>query len=212
MSWQTGNRRKSVGLIGGVVAAGLLGGYGILNQNQSAPVLRLSGEGVPTARTIMVDLRGAVARPAVYKLPEGSRLQDLLKAAGGCTREADQSQLNLADPLVDGCRVTIPDLTGSNSEPIIQMPHLAQKTVSRSKTSGVRRESGPKQAPAPGSININMASAAELEELPGIGPAMAQRIITARGQLGGFRTIEQLLDVKGIGEKTLAKLRPYIRL
>lgn len=144
-----------------------------------------------TPAALQVHVTGAVARPGVYALPPGSRVQDALQAAGGPTEDADLERLNLARRLQDGEQVRVP----RRSTP--QPPALAGTAT-------------PAASPEALKININTATAQELEALPGIGPTLAQRIVAYREANGPFTSIEQLLEVKGIGPVLLEKIRPYI--
>ncbi|NOZ92582.1 MAG: ComEA family DNA-binding protein [Dictyoglomi bacterium] len=137
-------------------------------------------------RQIAVYVVGEVINPGVYTLPTGSRLQQAVEAAGGFTASADMIAVNLAMKLVDGMKIYIP-------------PRRYEGVV---KTSGSED----------GLINVNMSSASELEKVPGIGPVLASRIVEYREQYGPFTTYEDLLKVQGIGEKTLAKIKPYIQV
>jgi competence protein ComEA len=135
---------------------------------------------------IAVYVVGEVMHPGVYTLPEGSRLQQAVEAAGGFTASADMIAVNLAMKLVDGMKVYVP-------------PRVYRDAM---KTTGEDNAL----------INVNMASSSELEKIPGIGPVLAKRIIEYREQNGPFTTYEDLLKVQGIGEKTLAKIKPYIQV
>ena len=122
---------------------------------------------------ITVHAVGAVRQPGVYRLPAGSRVHDLLELAGGPTGEADLEAINLARPLIDGEQVQFYRFGESGA---------------------------PLSGSAPGKININRATAAELETLPGIGPAKARSIVEHREKNGYFKDITEIMDVSGIGE------------
>ncbi len=136
---------------------------------------------------------GEVERPGLITLPEGARVDDAITAAGGLTSEADPGDLNLAQPLRDGQQIVV----GSAAKPGGEVRGPDQATAA----SAVSGSAG-------ATINLNTASSAELEELPGVGPATAQKIISWREQNGGFATVEQLMDVPGIGPKTFAEIAP----
>ena len=140
------------------------------------------------AREAVVYVSGAVAREGVYTLREGDRVADAVEAAGGFAPDADRDNLNLAARLSDEQHVRVPRLGES-------IAGAAPATASAS---------------PPGLVNINTASQAQLEGLPGIGPRLAQAIIEYRRASGGFSRVEDLLKVPRIGEETLARLRPYI--
>lgn len=142
----------------------------------------------PSASGLYVHVVGAVSSPGLYRVPAGSRLADAVAAAGGPLPDADVSSVNLARALIDGEQIVIP-VTGSGQA-----------------------------SPAAGAdgidelVSLNSATAGELETLPGVGPALAARIIAYRQESGGFRTIDDLLGVSGIGERTLESLRPLVTL
>ncbi len=152
----------------------------------SEPTLRPT----PTVGLIVVHVTGAVRRPDVYPLPENSRLKDALAAAGGARSDADVEALNLALPLHDGQQVRIP--AQGEAAPLLPA------------------EASAPPAAAAALINVNTATPAELESLPGIGPALAQRIIQDRQANGPYETVDQLTRVRGIGPATLEKLRPLV--
>lgn len=137
--------------------------------------------------TVLVHVSGEVGRPGVYELPVDSRIGDAVDAAGGALPSADLDRLNLAAPLNDGARVQVPR-PGQDPVPI---------------------ESGPED-PAAGPVNLNDADAAQLETLPGIGPALAEALMDHREEHGPFRTPEELLDVPGIGPAKLDALRDLV--
>ncbi|WOP17763.1 helix-hairpin-helix domain-containing protein [Raineyella sp. LH-20] len=159
--------------------------------------------GTPSARaSIAAHVIGEVQRPGLVALPQGARVDDAITAAGGLTSRADPGDLNLAQPLQDGQQVVV----GSAGRPGGEVRGPA--TASGTGTSG-GGTGGDGQGVA-ARINLNTASAVELEELPGVGPATAKKIITWREQNGGFRTVEQLQDVQGIGPKTYADIAPRV--
>jgi competence protein ComEA len=145
---------------------------------------------VPTEKPVIVHITGAVPRPGVYALPQGARLQDAISAAGGFLAEAEKSQLNLAALLEDGSRLDVPFVEGAS--PIIGTPVPAVVTATTEL------------------IDINTAGNAELEELPGIGPTTAQRIIEYREQNGPFVSTEDIINVPGIGPGTYERIKDLI--
>jgi competence protein ComEA len=145
----------------------------------------------PTPRPLRVDVTGAVMHPDVYVLPPDSIVRDAVRAAGGPTEDADLSQVNQATPLHDGMQVYVP---------------RRGETVRAAPTAPSPR-SAPTSQPAPASrVNINTASAEELETLPGIGPVMAQRIIAGRP----YASVEEILRVPGLGPATFEKIKNLI--
>lgn len=137
---------------------------------------------------LVVDAAGAVANPGVYRLPAGSRVTDLLDAAGGATDDADVDQVNLAAPLVDGQRVYVP----RQGEAVV--PELGAGGA------------GPAEP-----VDLNTATVEQLDALPGVGPATAQAIVTYRASHGRIRSIDELLDVRGIGPAKLDAIRSLVR-
>ncbi|MEN3202995.1 MAG: ComEA family DNA-binding protein [Atribacterota bacterium] len=140
----------------------------------------------------VVQIEGAVRNPGVYKVPEGTRLFELIEYAGGAQDNANLQGLNLAAFLYDGQKITVPFLLPPSGEDKV---HAASRVPPPSGTF---------------LVNVNTASLKELESLPGIGAVLAQRIIEYREQHGPFRTLEDLLKVKGIGPKKLEKLRDCV--
>lgn len=154
----------------------------------------------PAATTVVAHAAGAVARPDVYRLPPGARVTDLLAAAGGPVAGADLDRLNLAAPLVDGDRVFVP-LVGQ------EVPVAVDGTPSPSGgPGGSGGTGGPGDDGAGTPVDVNRATERELEGLPGIGPALAQAVVAERERRGGFSSVEELLEVRGIGEAKLAAL------
>lgn len=139
-------------------------------------------------KTVKVHVAGAVARPGVYELLAGARVIEAVEKAGPLA-EADLDALNLAAPLVDGQKVLVPRRGEAAAQPAA--------TISGPSAAGTL-------------ININTASAAELETLPGIGPSLAQRIVAYRQEHGPFRTIEDIKNVSGIGEGRFAQIKDLI--
>lgn len=177
------------GVVCGLLAAGL-----ILLASQPPRGAAILLQPPPTAKPIVVHVAGAVAQPGVYSLAPGSRVEDAIQAAGGLLPEANGAALNLAAFVQDGERVVAPTLP-----PAITPGAPAV----RSGTAEPLPEAGQL-------ININTASKAELESLPGIGPVTAQQIIAYREANGPFAQIEDIMDVPGIGEKTFEQIKDLI--
>lgn len=151
---------------------------------------------------IYVDISGAVKQPGVYQLPEGSRLFDLLKQAGGLTEDAAIQTVNQAMIIQDQQKIIIltqDQAQSLDTENINNNGHLEEKSDEKSS----------KEA---GKININQADLTQLQQLSGIGEKKAQAIIDYRNENGSFKTIEDLAKVTGIGEKTVEKLRDSITI
>lgn len=138
---------------------------------------------------ILVDIKGAVKKPGVYELPINARLHELVNLAGGLTDDAEDRQVNMAIVLADQQLVYIPR-KGETVEQTNQTPQAGNESK----------------------VNINTASAEELQTLTGIGEKKAQAIIDYRTQNGNFQSIDQLTEVDGFGEKTVEKLRDSITI
>ena len=153
-----------------------------------------------TSGSVVVHVTGAVSRPGVVTLPPGSRVTDAINAVGGASAEADTQQLNLARVLTDGEQIRVPRIGEVLPEPA---PQPGGDAASGARTAPGKSGGGG----ASGTININTASASELEKLPGIGPALAQRIVEHRDSHGPFASVDALTDVPGIGKAKLEGLR-----
>jgi len=160
-----------------------------------APVVPSDAAGGASAPTdpgeeLVVDVAGKVRRPGIAVLPAGARVVDALEAAGGARRGVDLTALNLARPVVDG----------------------EQILVGVAPAAGV---AGTLDSPVPGGealVNLNTADQAALDTLPGVGPVTADAILAWRDSNGGFTSVDELLEVDGIGEATLADLAPLVTL
>ncbi|MGW7286452.1 helix-hairpin-helix domain-containing protein [Streptomyces sp. NPDC054847] len=142
------------------------------------------------AAPIVVDVSGKVRRPGVLELPAGSRVADALEAAGGVKPGTDLTGLNRARVLSDGEQVVV----GAPAPPATGSPGA-----------------GPAAGAAAGPISLNSATTEQLETLPGVGPVLAQHIIDHRMQNGGFRSVDELRDVNGIGDRRFEDLRNLVR-
>jgi competence protein ComEA len=141
---------------------------------------------------VFVHVAGAVRHPGLYRLPSGSRIDDAVRAAGGVTEDGVLDALNLAAQVRDGDKVLVPS------------------TRAQASTPGAAAAPGAPGAAQGGTINLNTATAAELDALPGIGPAIAGRIIAYRDQHGGFRTVKDLMKVPGIGPAKFEQLHALV--
>jgi len=173
-----------------------------------------SPAGSEQPQTIRVHVAGKVNKPGVYDLEPGSRVTDVIEAAGGALPNTDLESINLAEKLTDGQQVYIAP-KGRIAPPRVSVVR-GGTSPARSAVSGeaISRSSGPKKLtrPGEGTVNINTAGFEELQRLPGIGPAMAQRIIDYRTEHGRFQSVEELDEVRGIGPAKLAKMRPFVTL
>lgn len=185
------SRGEIIGLL--VVVAATLFGAGFWYMRSLPQPVEIRAAARPTAgpvspspATIFVDVTGWVKKPGVYEFPEGDRVIDAVEQAGGARKGAVLTSLNLAAVLSDGQQILVP-------EPV--------KVASADTASGVD---------ASGKININTADATQLESLSGVGEVIAQRIIDYREANGPFTSVDQLLDVSGIGDATLAEFRDEV--
>jgi competence protein ComEA len=162
-----------------------------------------AGAGAPTAGpSIVVDVGGKVRRPGIQRLPAGSRVADALRAAGGARPGANTEGLNRARLLVDGEQV----LVG------VQVPVAGPGAVPGAESGGVAGTGGAVAGAAPAApVSLNTATADQLDTLPGVGPVLAQHIIDYRTQHGGFRSVDELREVNGIGDRRFADLRNLVR-
>lgn len=160
---------------------------------------------------IFVHVCGQVTNPGVYELPKGARVFQALEQAGGHLEKADLEVLNLAQELPDGSKIYLPAKGEVPSEEKIAGTVIAeaQSAVSSSTASSAPPKS---KKEFTGKVNINTANSAQLQQLSGIGPALAGRILEHRKSIGRFTSVEQLMDVSGIGAKTLAKFRHQLEL
>ena len=150
--------------------------------------------------TIFVDIGGAVKTPMLAELPDGSRVDDAIQAAGGLKTEADLSNINRAEFLTDGQKVFIPSLALDEDGNVIE----------GSVSSGAESNLGSPAATS--KVNINTADSEQLQTLSGVGPATAQKIIDYRQSNGSFSSVEDLKNVSGIGDKTFEKLKDDITI
>lgn len=157
------------------------------------PTAASSANAASGADSLIVHVAGAVQHPGVVELPSGSRVIDAVEAAGGGLAEADLDRLNLAAKLADGERVLVQRVGDPPAVP------AAPGTSSDVPDDAV-----------PGLLNLNTATPAQLEELPGIGPVLAAAIVTERDRRGGFRSVNELRDVRGIGEQRFADLAELV--
>ncbi len=168
----------------------------------AAPAGTPTGAATPSADPvmIMVHVIGAVRKPGVVSLPERARVADAIERAGGLTRDADPDRLNLAQLLGDGQQIVI----GTKGEPAGEV---------RDGSAGQPGSAGPDPpGSVGGKLDLNTATQAQLEELPGVGPVTAGKIIAWRQHHGRFSRVEELQEVDGIGPKTFAELAPHVRV
>ncbi|HEU4998878.1 MAG TPA: helix-hairpin-helix domain-containing protein [Lapillicoccus sp.] len=164
-----------------------------------------SARGSP--QSLVVDVVGQVVRPGVVTVPGGSRVVDVLAAAGGALATADVQRLNLARLVADGEQLFVPK-PGETPPPLIG----AVGGVGSSGMAGGSGGAGSGATSAVGPIDLNSATLAALDTLPGVGPVLAQRILDWRTQHGRFSTVDELGEVSGIGDKLLEQIRPKVRV
>jgi len=206
-----------VGGVAGVVALALVALFLLRSPSVAGPPPELSlpradaggdgGSGASSYRStttaataVVVHVAGAVVRPGLVRLAAGDRVADAVDAAGGLRPDADLDRLNLAALLVDGQRVWVP-IIGQEPPP----------EVGGSGGGGGAGAGGAGTASVE-IVDLNTASETELESLPGIGPATAQAILDQRRRVGRFRSVDDLLEVRGIGPSKLAALRDRVRV
>ena len=168
-----------------------------------------------------VHITGEVKNPGVAKVKEGSRIQDIIEEAGGLTENADITDVNLAYVVKDGMKVRIPSNDDENLKKNNRGEEGAEEEKSQiesAKNEYITQDSGKGvivsdegSDTSSSIININTATQTELEELPGIGPSLASRIVEHRNKNGKFKTIEDIKNVTGIGDSKFAKIKDLIR-
>jgi len=203
-----------VGMIAFVAKAGVSGKDKVTFTEPREAKASTETPAVPETPTqICVHVAGKVAKPGLYNLKPGSRVSDAIKAAGGALGNADMESINLAEILTDGQQIYIAP-KGEIPPPAKSVVRGGENKTKRAETS--KEDQKPSieklKVPGKGTVNINSAGLDELQRLPGIGPAYAQRIVDYRTEHGRFTSVEQLDNVKGIGPKTLEKLRPFVSL
>jgi competence protein ComEA len=157
---------------------------------------------------LVVQASGAVRRPGVYRLPPDARVDDLVREAGGLVPEADADKVNLAAPLADGERVWVPRRGETD------VPEVVAGAGGGGAGGGVGPTSGPgggaTGTTVPAVVDLNSATAEQLDTLPGVGPATASAILAYRDENGPFASVDDLLEVRGIGDAKLEQLRPLV--
>lgn len=182
-----------VGLIVLAIVAGVAAVYAVfrsVDEHAAPPIVIEDGDALIP---IVVDVRGAVVNPGLYELPPEARLQDAVDAAGGLTAEADRSTVNLARRLRDGEMVTVAALPEAGTP--------ATTTEAPRPTMAALTD---------GLINLNTASQKELELLPEVGEVTAQRIIEYREANGPFRSVDDLIHIRGMSTQKIERLRGLV--
>ena len=164
--------------------------------SQTSQDTRQSSQKTETlSQTITVDVKGAVQKPGVYDLASGSRVTDAVQKAGGLTDKADQRSINLAQKLVDEAVIyvaTVGEASPLLGSSLVESPHQSPSESAK------------------GKVNLNTATITDLQSMSGIGAKRAQDIIDYRDSSGGFKSVDELSNVSGIGDKTLEKLREEV--
>ncbi len=183
---------RDVRLIAGVIACVVLVSLVLWARRapaQIAPPARAVATPVPSATAlVLVHVAGHVRRPGLYEFPQGARIADAIETAGGARSGADLDAINLAELLADGVQVVVPKKGVQAAAP------------------------APTAEPSVALVHINSADQAALETIPGVGPVTATAIVQYRDEIGSFTSIDELIDVDGIGPATLEAIRPYVTL
>ncbi|MCM6763905.1 helix-hairpin-helix domain-containing protein [Rathayibacter sp. ZW T2_19] len=193
--WRIGTGAAVVLVLAAAVIAVLLAGAQASGRTRVLPAVSAAQSGAPSAApssaasspALYVHVAGEVVSPGLYLLKDGARVADALAAAGGATESADPDAVNLARRVVDGEQLLVP-------------------AVGAAPAAGA----APGAGDASGPVSLSTATAAQLEELPEVGPATAAKIIAYREANGPFSSVDQLLEVPGIGEKTLEAFRDEV--
>lgn len=186
----------------------LPGGSSLLQSAQSAVTSKAAQQ-----KTVRVQVSGAVLEPGIYDVPANCRVEEAIAAAGGLTEKADSERVNLVRKVRDGMQIRVPvqKAAQTNRTQRKNAQATAGYGASTTKKSSSSRAGTEKNNSAVQRVRINSASAGELQQLPGIGPALAQRIVQTRSR-GCFSSADDLLRVPGIGKAKLAKLRNYVEV
>lgn len=211
------NKKLVFGLVAVAIASLVFGIYTVFianatNQNDSEEIKIESteesdyadenaenGNSVIGNKMVYVHVAGCVKSAGMYCVPEGSRIDDVIKAAGGFTKSADKTAINLAEVISDEQQIIVPKKTKANL------------SGSGADTSSLQKKASDGDInTSNGLVNINSATSEQLQTLSGIGEAKAKKIIDYREQNGRFSSVEELTNITGIGEKTLESIRSYI--
>ena len=176
----------------------------------STPAATAAGDAPTTSsppEEVVVHVVGAVLAPGVVRIAAGSRVVDAVAAAGGLAPGADTQRVNLAAPVVDGSRIVVPAV---GVEVPAEVPTSAVSAAGGPGGTAGGGTAGGGVAAVAGPVELNTATAEQLDALPGVGPATAEAILAYREANGPFTSVEQLLDVRGIGEAKLESLRDLV--
>lgn len=180
----------------------------MLQSSQTAAVSKSAQQ-----KTVRVQVSGAVLEPGIYDVPASCRVEEAISAAGGLTENADSERVNLVRKVRDGMQIRVPVKKAARTSRTQRKSAQAKSGLgeSASKKYGSAKAGSGRNNSMMQNVRINSASAGELQQLPGIGPALAQRIVETRNS-GRFTSVEDLLRVPGIGKAKLAKLRNYVEV
>lgn len=196
---------------------------GLISTNDKAKVLPVSSlpqsaqgafaSKAAQVKTVRVQVSGAVLEPGIYDVPASCRVEEAIAAAGGLTENADSERVNLVRKVRDGMQIRVPVQKAAQTNRTQRKNAQAKSGLgaSTTKKSSSTRAGTEKNNSAVQIVRINSASASELQQLPGIGPALAKRIVETRSG-GRFNSADDLLRVPGIGKAKLAKLRDYVEV
>jgi competence protein ComEA len=199
---------KQILIICGLLLAIIVGVviYFFQNREDDYSYLEISNNNVESTNVeeekiaeIVVHITGQVINPGIVKVNEGARIIDAIEAAGGATAEADLSKINLAYVIEDGIKIYVPSINDKEEE------YITEDSGNNIIVSGGSSKSSEKLM-----VNINTASAEELQKLPGIGEAIATRIVNYRKENGKFGSIEDIKNVSGIGDSKFENIKGYI--
>lgn len=179
-------------------------------QNEKSSEIPQTQKQNDSSRTVYVYITGEITKPGVYKLSEDARIFQLVEMAGGFTPKADTVLLNLAENVTDGSHIHVGAKSSAQSPLIPGMPANVHANIQPQNANTPVTYSHSQQQSSTGRVNVNTANATELESLPGVGPAIAQRIIDYRNQHGNFSRPEDLINVRGIGKSKLAQILPHV--
>lgn len=165
------------------------------------------------AKTVRVQVSGAVLEPGIYDVPASCRVEEAIAAAGGLTENADSERVNLVRKVRDGMQIRVPVQKAARTSRTQRKNAQAKSSLGESASGkyGSAKAGSGRNSSMIQRVRINSASAGELQQLPGIGPALAKRIVETRSG-GRFNSADDLLRVPGIGKAKLAKLRDYVEV
>lgn len=203
MPFVTVSRSTALVLVSALLATLVIAGHRLAQTGTAstpdvvAPLEPIAG-GPAARRALVVHVVGAVRRPGLFRLREGARVADAVARAGGATRRADLTALNLAAPLVDGIQVLVPSRV------------IAVATAPAEDAGGLAAAPGSPEAGIGRKLSLASATAEQLDELPGVGPVTAQKILDYRTEHGPFRSVDDLDAVPGIGPTRIEQLRDLV--